>query len=49
MFSDMMPASHNYITIDAAAFLSRLNHLEMMINFCKRVGYTQFNTAMINA
>ncbi|KAL6429387.1 hypothetical protein ACFW04_008221 [Cataglyphis niger] len=36
-FTDMMPALHNYITIDTPAFLSNENHILAMFNMCKAV------------
>ncbi|XP_020286261.1 importin-7 [Pseudomyrmex gracilis] len=34
-FTDMMPALHNYITVDTQAFLSNENHILAMFNMCK--------------
>ncbi|KAG7199899.1 hypothetical protein KM043_014345 [Ampulex compressa] len=36
-FTDMMPALHNYITVDTPAFLSNENHILVMFNMCKVV------------
>ncbi|XP_011502496.1 PREDICTED: importin-7 isoform X2 [Ceratosolen solmsi marchali] len=36
-FMDMMPALHNYITVDTPAFLSNENHILAMFNMCKAV------------
>lgn len=36
-FTDMMPALHNYITVDTPAFLSNENHIVAMFNMCKAV------------
>jgi len=36
-FTDMMPALHNYITVDTQAFLSNENHIVAMFNMCKAV------------
>lgn len=36
-FTDMMPALHNYITIDTDAFLSNENRLLAIYNMCKEV------------
>uniref|UniRef100_A0A0A9YIV7 Importin-7 n=2 Tax=Lygus hesperus TaxID=30085 RepID=A0A0A9YIV7_LYGHE len=36
-FTDMMPALHNYVTIDTPAFLSNQNHVIAMFNMCKVV------------
>lgn len=38
-FTDMMPALHNYITVDTPAFLSNENHILAMFNMCKAVSY----------
>lgn len=34
-FVDMMPALHNFVTVDTPAFLSNQNHLIAMFNMCK--------------
>ena len=34
----MMPALHNYITVDPAAFIANPKHLEMVYDMCKVVG-----------
>lgn len=34
-FSDMMPALHNYITVDTATFLSSPDYMMAMYNMCK--------------
>ncbi|KAH3857509.1 hypothetical protein DPMN_100118, partial [Dreissena polymorpha] len=36
-FTDMMPALHNYITVDTRTFLSNSSHLEAIYNMCKQV------------
>jgi len=36
-FTDMMPALHNYITVDPAAFISDPKHMEIIFNMCKSV------------
>lgn len=36
-FTDMMPALHNYITVDTPAFLSNENYILAMFNMCKAV------------
>ncbi|KXJ70625.1 importin-7 [Aedes albopictus] len=36
-FVDMMPALHNYITVDTPAFLSNQNHVLAMFNMCKTI------------
>lgn len=36
-FTDMMPALHNYITVDTPTFLSNPKHLEIIYNMCKQV------------
>jgi len=36
-FTDMMPALHNYITVDTPAFLAKPHHLEVIYNMCKQV------------
>uniref|UniRef100_A0A0C9RDD3 Ipo7_0 protein n=1 Tax=Fopius arisanus TaxID=64838 RepID=A0A0C9RDD3_9HYME len=36
-FTDMMPALHNYITVDTPAFLSNENHILAMFNMCKTI------------
>lgn len=36
-FTDMMPALHNYVTVDTPAFVSNENHLLAMYNMCKAV------------
>jgi len=33
----MMPALHNYVTVDPQAFLSDAKHMEMVYNICKTV------------
>lgn len=46
-FTDMMPALHNYITVDTRAFLSNENHILAMFNMCKAVStwilYVEFS------
>lgn len=36
-FMDMMPALHNYVTVDTAAFLSNQNHVLAIFDMCKSV------------
>lgn len=36
-FVDMMPALHNYVTVDTPAFLSNENHMLAMFNMAKAV------------
>jgi len=36
-FTDMMPALHNYITVDTPAFLAKPLHLEIIFNMCKQI------------
>lgn len=36
-FVDMMPALHNYVTIDTAAFLSNPNYVLAMFDMCKTI------------
>jgi len=36
-FTDMMPALHNYVTVDTEAFLSNQNHILAMFNMCKAI------------
>nr|BAN20938.1 importin 7 [Riptortus pedestris] len=36
-FTDMMPALHNYVTVDTPAFLSNQNHVLAMYNMCKMI------------
>ncbi|XP_075546837.1 importin-7 msk [Dermacentor variabilis] len=36
-FTDMMPALHNFVTVDTPAFVSNENHLLAMYNMCKAV------------
>lgn len=36
-FTDMMPAIHNYITVDTNAFLSNKNNMVAVYNMCKTV------------
>lgn len=36
-FTDMMPALHNYITVDTPTFLSNPRHVEIIYNMCKQV------------
>ncbi|BFZ04143.1 hypothetical protein BsWGS_07182 [Bradybaena similaris] len=36
-FTDMMPALHNYITVDTEAFLANPRNLEIIYNMCKTV------------
>ena len=37
LFSDMMPALHNYVTVDTATFSSDPKYLEMIFTMCKTV------------
>jgi hypothetical protein len=36
-FTDMMPALHNYVTVDTPIFLSNENYVLAMFNMCKAV------------
>lgn len=36
-FTDMMPALHNFVTVDTPAFVSNENHLLAVFNMCKAV------------
>lgn len=36
-FLDLMPALHNYVTIDTDAFLSDENHMVYIFDMCKTV------------
>lgn len=36
-FTEMMPALHNYVTVDTPAFLSNENHVLAMFNMCKAI------------
>ncbi|KAK7098741.1 importin-7-like [Littorina saxatilis] len=36
-FTDMMPALHNYVTVDTDAFLANPQHMEMIFDMCKSV------------
>lgn len=36
-FTDMMPALHNYVTVDTDAFLSKPHNLEIIYDMCKTV------------
>jgi len=36
-FTDMMPALHNYVTVDTPIFLSNENYILAMFNICKAV------------
>ncbi|KAK6191779.1 hypothetical protein SNE40_003377 [Patella caerulea] len=36
-FTDMMPALHNYITVDTDAFLSNPQHIQVIYEMCKAV------------
>ena len=38
--SDMMPALHNYATVDSDAFLAKPQHMEMIFDMCKSVSTT---------
>ena len=35
--ADMMPALHNYVTVDSDAFLSDVQRMEMLFDMCKTV------------
>lgn len=41
-FLDLMPALHNYVTIDTDAFLSDENHMVFIFDMCKTVGAFSF-------
>lgn len=36
-FTDMMPALHNFVTVDTQAFVSNENHLLAIFNMCKAI------------
>lgn len=36
-FLDIMPALHNYVTVDTPAFLSNPNHVIAIFDMCKSV------------
>lgn len=36
-FLDLMPALHNYVTIDPEAFLSNENHINVIFDMCQSV------------
>ena len=36
-FTDMMPALHNYVTVDTTAFTSNSNYLLALFNMCKTI------------
>lgn len=36
-FVDLMPALHNYVTVDAQAFLSNPNHAMHIFDLCRKV------------
>lgn len=36
-FVDMMPALHNYVTVDTPAFLSNTNYILAIFDMCKSV------------
>lgn len=36
-FLDIMPALHNYVTVDTPAFLSNPNHVLAIFDMCKSV------------
>lgn len=40
-FIDIMPALHNYVTVDTMEFLSNPNRLLAMFDMCKTVGILQ--------
>jgi importin-8 len=37
LFPEMMPALHNYITVDTPAFLANPEHVQIIYNMCKTV------------
>lgn len=39
-FVDMMPALHNYVTVDTPAFLSNTNYISAIFEMCKSVNIT---------
>ena len=39
VYPDMMPALHNYITVDPTGFTSNAHHLEIIYDMCKAVSY----------
>lgn len=42
-FLDLMPALHNYITIDTEAFLSNSEYIEAIFDMCKTVSKLPFH------
>lgn len=52
-FTDMMPALHNYITVDTRAFLSNENHIVAMFNMCKAVSikrsFCLYNSVLLSS
>lgn len=42
-FIDIMPALHNYVTVDTPAFLSNPNRLLAMFDMCKTVSEIHLN------
>ena len=36
-FADMMPALHNYVTVDPASFIGNPKYMEIIYNMCKTV------------
>ena len=46
-FTDMMPALHNYVTIDTKAFLSTPNYMLAMYNMCKTILEVRFHSCWI--
>lgn len=41
-FIDIMPALHNYVTVDTPAFLSNPNRLLAILDMCKTVSFNNF-------
>jgi hypothetical protein len=48
-FTDMMPALHNYVTVDTPVFLSDENYILAMFNICKAVSICVSAVAATNA
>lgn len=40
-FTDLMPALHNYITVDTPTFLSNPQYIEVILDICKTVSSIQ--------
>lgn len=47
-FIDIMPALHNYVTVDTPAFLSNPNRLLAMFDMCKSVSNSTIISSITN-